>query len=144
MNQGTPDPSVAIRKWVNGLELRMSDRCVSQNWDIRSSHERGQVGDPSGDSVMVWRDEVGFAGAEPAAADPHLLFAPTPGDVRTVWLHEHLVHDQYRGVIQPLCQIQCGLHGADVAHDEVGVVGSRTAQVGQSDRPCAGGEVLDL
>jgi hypothetical protein len=59
-----------------------------------------------------------------------------------VRLHQNPVRGQDRIAVEPLSEVQRGLHLGEVPHDEVGLVASPGAQAGKRDR--TGVEVFDL
>ena len=79
------DSAVAIRERVNGLELRVGDRGLSDRGDILALDELAEVDEQRAHPLFRRRDKFGSKRRVVAAADP-ALFRSDPSRDRRVCL----------------------------------------------------------
>jgi hypothetical protein len=68
VDKASTDAAVAVDEWMDGLELSVRDRCLSDWGEVVALQERGEILEEADQSVLRGRHEFGVEGTIQAAA----------------------------------------------------------------------------
>lgn len=139
LDQCSTDSAIAIGEWVDRFELGMGDRGLNKNGQVEAIGETDKIVHECGDSLVMGRDELCGVGPKAPPSDPQLLIVPTANDVGVALLEQRAVHLQDGVAINGFGQGESGLHGSDVAYDQLRIPRGVLTELRQRDLSRAAG-----
>ncbi len=144
LQECTTGAAIAVGERVNGLELRVCDRGLSEHRHVGATREGDDVSHQRWDTAVVGRHEQRGVRRDTPAAYPYLLVAPMTNVFRCRVAEQRILHSKDRALVEIVRHRNGSCHRADIRYDHACVAGSRFSDFGERNLFGARREILDL
>lgn len=124
MHQRTPAPTIAVSEWVNGLELRVSNRTLRDHRQIITLDELKQIRHRASDQLRLRTDMSSATWRITIGTNPYQIgtvrtrvFSPT-----SLSGEQGLMHGKNIVFRHAIAQLQRSLHGTHIANHDRRIV----------------------